>query len=449
MSDLLNFAGFSEVGQRTNNQDYICHSAHDPEHCVFSVCDGVGGRPMGEEASKLVAETFINNVLETKSEFDYRAYKTSKYRNALKECSKSLKNFEDTVRFSKGLTTTLTGIDFSNKKGVVWLHAGDSKVFWIRDDKIILRTIDQNNPGNNLKIGEINLEQFQQSGDKNKLLNSINAEDSRAEWVYIPYQFIKEGDIFFLCTDGVLENLNDSEFETLLTKHKGVENLSEALKVFCSETSKDNYSSYFIEITASFLGEKLKDLVSDPATSVLQSDWNVFLQNPIDLGIQNTGVEGLPPVPVLGVNFPPIDFINSSKKDIKTIETNTQKSSTALITHINLKSILLFLIIVLIFIVILLKGPRMYKRISKKTQSSKPKTETIIKKVDEKPQTKDNDEKQPTPQQPIHNTEPVNSNPNKTDATKVQRKKEEKNQTQSSKESSTGDPFNVPTSGNN
>jgi protein phosphatase len=59
---------------------------------------------------------------------------------------------------------------------------------------------------------------------------------------------IKKGDCFFLCTDGVLEYLDNENLCSIFNRDISLKEKGEIITEICRDKSKDNFSAYIIAV---------------------------------------------------------------------------------------------------------------------------------------------------------------------------------------------------------
>ena len=72
---------------------------------------------------------------------------------------------------------------------------------------------------------------------------------------------VQAGDYFFLCTDGVLESVNDEQLCSIISKNNTAEEMMQAINDLCQEHSRDNFSAYLIPVI-----EGIKATIEDSIT---------------------------------------------------------------------------------------------------------------------------------------------------------------------------------------
>lgn len=125
----LIFSKFSECGPRDKNEDYI-KCDYEGDRGIFVLCDGMGGHDNGEVASRLVADTIVQSFLKNDQIISLQERVISSCANAKSE----LDNFTD-------MGTTLAIVAIKDNLAV-FAHSGDSRIYHIRNGRIIYQSVD-------------------------------------------------------------------------------------------------------------------------------------------------------------------------------------------------------------------------------------------------------------------------------------------------------------------
>lgn len=239
-------AAISRKGERDQNEDFIVPAEPSEERRVFVVCDGVGGNHQGEIASKIVAES-IEYYLNIKTPFLFlnRAYLTKSLRFAEERLSEYIEVHPE----SKGMASTVVCLEIDQKKAMgFWV--GDSKIFHIREQKILFESKDHTlyeELKDQPKTDEKTLENFP---FKNYILRAVKGNHHPAQAEFFILNDIKPGDFFMLVTDGILESMTHKELVKLAGENMNSEEMKKAVINHCSGKSKDNYSIQIIKLEA-------------------------------------------------------------------------------------------------------------------------------------------------------------------------------------------------------
>lgn len=242
--------GFSQIGKRSNNEDAIFPVAGSAtaQTNFFLVCDGMGGHSNGEIASHLAIDSLVDY-------FEHQAPTSKNPKDIMSFWDDALISIEG--RFdqyiqanpeTKGMGTTLCLFQI-NDNGITIGHIGDSRVYQIRQNQIKFMTEDHSMVNELLKTGRLTQAEALNHPNKNVITRAIQGASIPTE---IQYDFITDievGDYFFMCTDGVLEQINDRILVDILNFDGA--SLEEKLKIIlekCQSLTKDNYSGYLIEV---------------------------------------------------------------------------------------------------------------------------------------------------------------------------------------------------------
>lgn len=218
---------------------------------LFILCDGMGGHDAGEVASSTVCEAMSKTILSHGAEAN-SAFSDAMLQEAIDAAFDELDK-KDTGAVKK-MGTTMTFLKLHDK-GATIAHMGDSRVYQIRqgetknDTKIIFETEDHSLVNDMIKIGELTPEEAKHSKQKNIITRAMQPHMERQPKADIKHTVdIKPGDYFYLCSDGMLENMED-EFipyyfsRQIATDEERVEALTKA-----TAENKDNHSAIIVHI---------------------------------------------------------------------------------------------------------------------------------------------------------------------------------------------------------
>ena len=236
----------TEKGRRDNNEDYIYPLSElaNPGQRLFMVCDGVGGAEKGEVASTLACDyfqTFFTTFLDTDDPTDDFINKAVHYTES---------RFDEYVAQhpeAKGMATTMTLL-YIGVSGITIAHIGDSRIYRFREGKIIKATDDHSLVNSWVKLGIITKEEAAIHPQRNVITKAIVGAESSVNADVEFIDDIQDGDVFFMCTDGVTSCFSDEELTELFSSDKNTECIKNTIVEYCSVESKDNFSFYIIPI---------------------------------------------------------------------------------------------------------------------------------------------------------------------------------------------------------
>ncbi|WAC10144.1 PP2C family protein-serine/threonine phosphatase [Dyadobacter pollutisoli] len=284
------------LGKRANNEDnlYPALGSATSKDTLFMVCDGVGGSEKGEIASdiacKAIADYYQKNRIAVSD--------TLTVENAVAFARAEMERYCTDNPDSRGMATTLTFLHL-HEHGATIAHVGDSRVYHVRDGQIVWCTKDHSYVNDLVKAGVITEAEARTHPRRNVIMRALQAEDKD---VKADVHHIKEpesGDYFFLCSDGVLESLDDDELASMFSANISDEARMEHIRKRCETFSQDNFTAYLVPIRtvemltvellpAEEIAANVKTVKADPAAKEKTSNINLWLL--VALIIISTGV---------------------------------------------------------------------------------------------------------------------------------------------------------------
>ena len=236
-----------QMGSRTNQEDSIfpvLNTATVADR-LFILCDGMGGHESGEVASSTVCET-ISKYLLGRLNADEPLDDTV-LEEAITEAYAAV-NAQDSTG-QKKMGTTLTFLCF-HKGGCTVAHIGDSRIYHLRPstNEILYRSRDHSLVYDLFEVGEITFDEIKTAKNKNVITRVIMANQerpSKADIVHITN--IQPGDYFYLCSDGMLDQMDDKALMEIFASDKTDE---QKRSILIGETvdNSDNHSAYVIHV---------------------------------------------------------------------------------------------------------------------------------------------------------------------------------------------------------
>lgn len=237
-----------ELGKRANQEDsiYPIEGKATENDRLFLLCDGMGGHEHGEVASQSICKSLssfllqhavASECLEDKLLSDALAY-------AYEELNK-LAIAGDTHQMG----TTLTLLYF-HSNGCTAAHIGDSRIYHLRPSShtILYKSRDHSLVYDLYQAGELTYEEMKTFPQKNVITRAMIAGDrNHPKPDVIHISDIQPGDYFYICSDGMLEQMEDEELLDVFSANVRDE---EKRQMLISETSenKDNHSAYIVHI---------------------------------------------------------------------------------------------------------------------------------------------------------------------------------------------------------
>lgn len=299
----------SLIGGRKENQD-TCGYTDTPRGLLLVVCDGMGGGPAGKTASVIATSVIIDFVKNAGNDIDALR---EKYPSFFEERQTELSitnpaeegeetpyeveqrvkkplllnpNYSDSqlldtaikaanreMRYQifanpalEGMGTTVAAL-LINKEQATIAHVGDSRIYQIRDKKIIFRTNDHSRVGEMVRAGAITEEQARLSAYSNIITRALGVDEEVD--VEIDVRPFEKGDRFILCTDGVWGAKAQNQMLKLFVNNpKSLQGTMDVLNLEVEKAGKekggkhDNFSAIILETDInSILKEKMSKKV--------------------------------------------------------------------------------------------------------------------------------------------------------------------------------------------
>lgn len=246
---------FSEIGRKDNQEDFLwpLPNAVTVDDRVFLMCDGMGGHDNGELASKTAA-TALGKYLTSHPSPDGIVTKAM-FEQALAYAYDELDKVDNGAVKKMGTTMTCLVL---HRGGALVAHIGDSRVYHIRPSLadehgrsgIIYQSADHSLVNDLLRSGEITEEEAADFPQKNVITRAMQPHlERRYKADILNIDDVQAGDYFFLCCDGVLEQLTNDTLGEILKNQTLDDNAKiNAIKKVCDGKTHDNYTCWLIPV---------------------------------------------------------------------------------------------------------------------------------------------------------------------------------------------------------
>lgn len=248
---ILQPAYFTECGQKPNQEDALFPRAGEAttNHRIFMVCDGIGGHEKGEVASNCVAETIGENLADAPlcSIEEMKEY----FQKALTLTYDTLDQLDADNTSRRKMGTTLTFLALC-ADGILIAHIGDSRVYQLRPGSgILFQTRDHSLVYDLIAAGELTEEEARTFPQRNIITRAVQPnQEYRARPTFDIITDLRPGDIFFLCSDGVIEKVENDELQDFLLADAPLDEKLEKLRTCCLDRqTHDNNTCYAIELS--------------------------------------------------------------------------------------------------------------------------------------------------------------------------------------------------------
>ncbi len=274
-----------EFGKRVENggiphqEDSIfpAHKEATDSDRLFILCDGMGGHDAGEVASGTVCETLSETIRvavpDPEGEFPEEVFQT-----ALQNSFNAL-DAKDSGEQKKKMGTTMTLLKF-HSGGYFAAHIGDSRIYQIRpgktreETKIVFMADPHSLVYELVKAGELTPEEARHSNQKNIITRAMQPHMEKRSKADIHVSTdIRPGDYFYMCSDGMLENMDNEQLCYFFSDEAGDDERKVSLLTRATQENRDNHSAIIIHIL---------DVIDPiPQVSVSDNDSYVLLEGEV------------------------------------------------------------------------------------------------------------------------------------------------------------------------
>ncbi len=192
--------------KRPSNEDAFGLSV---EHGVYIVCDGMGGAAAGEVASSLA----VAEMMQWLTQRPRTSPTPIEAAEAVTIANEAIFSRSQRNQSLNGMGTTLVSLLVEDRHA--WMvNVGDSRGYRLRDSHLDQITLDHSLVEEQIRLGQMSEQEALRSPLKNVITRALGTQS-----VVTPDIFELEtepGDLFLLCSDGLVRELSDSVVESLL-----------------------------------------------------------------------------------------------------------------------------------------------------------------------------------------------------------------------------------------
>ncbi|MEX2353956.1 MAG: protein phosphatase 2C domain-containing protein [Gammaproteobacteria bacterium] len=228
----------SNVGKvRKHNEDSVLDRS---EIGLWVVADGMGGHAKGDVASQMIVESlkkihegtnlprFIDDIEDRISEVNKKLVEKAR---------------ESAKKVTIGSTVVIL---LAYGKYCVYIWAGDSRLYRLRDGKLDQITTDHSQVEQYVEQGLISREEALVHPHGNMITRAVGATDEL--FLDMDIQEMVRGDRYMLCSDGLTKHITDAEIEEFLGKGNAEECCTNLINTTLSRGAGDNVTAIVVDI---------------------------------------------------------------------------------------------------------------------------------------------------------------------------------------------------------
>lgn len=188
----------SRQGGRANNEDRISY-CYSRDALLMVIADGMGGHHHGEIAAQIAVQTLADAF-----QREARPSLTDPFRflqKAMTNAHHAILDYSARHRMAEAPRTTCVAC-VVQESVAYWAHAGDSRLFLMRNGRVVAQTKDHSRVRLLLEEGLITEAQALVHPDRNKIYSCLGSP-APPEMEFSRKTPLEHGDILMLCTDGL------------------------------------------------------------------------------------------------------------------------------------------------------------------------------------------------------------------------------------------------------
>ena len=235
---MIQYALFTNPGSREINEDAIGAAEQNGNYC-FVLCDGLGGHGMGDIASNLVKDVFVEK-------FRYSGKTEDFIGHTFLDAQQFLLEEQKRLHAEQKMKTTGVVLVTDSKSAYIG-HVGDSRVYVFKHNKVKCRTLDHSIPQMLVLTGEIKESEIRNHPERNLVLKVLGIEWEDPQYELMNPVPLNKCQAFLLCSDGFWELIDEKQMgETLKCSHSVDEWLETMVKIVKENgagRNMDNFSA--------------------------------------------------------------------------------------------------------------------------------------------------------------------------------------------------------------
>lgn len=234
----------SRQGGRSENQDnFACSDT--PFGFLVIVCDGMGGGPAGSSASSLAVRAIMQSVIHAPQGLLPEVVLTNAVIKANSLLRQTIKEHPQLA----GMGTTCVAVLLTPVLATI-AHIGDSRLYHIRNKRLIFRTSDHSVVGEMVRKGELTEEDARRATNSNVLTRALGISDEIQP--EIDKVQLQENDKLALCTDGIWGMISENQLVGQLSEEKRLEilvpQIMDGIETIGKQQANANYDNLTLAI---------------------------------------------------------------------------------------------------------------------------------------------------------------------------------------------------------
>jgi serine/threonine protein phosphatase PrpC len=251
----IEVAGLSDVGcQRENNEDSYLYwePAGDDEFQrkgrLAVIADGMGGHEGGQEASRLAVET-VREVYDQAFDLNNNNDPQAALVESFSAAHARIQEYAEQHPVFQGMGTTCTALVLRGRQ-LYFAHVGDSRLYLVRDARILRLTRDHSYVGRLVESGIVRAEDAEKHPQRHILTAALGAGRELAVDSAEQGVDLLEGDDLLLCTDGLWSVVSEEELEMAVSGNAPAECCAVLVNLARQRGGPDNITLQVLRISS-------------------------------------------------------------------------------------------------------------------------------------------------------------------------------------------------------
>ena len=253
----------SHIGNRKYNQDRVAY-AYSNDTLLLVLADGMGGHLHGEVAASSAIDTFVESFGKyTQSPpADPQGFLADTMRRA----------HERILKFPHGENvgfpgTTCIAALIQNDR-MYWGHAGDSRLYVLRDNAVLFKTRDHSMVRQWVEWGMISAEEARTHPQRNQITNCLGGCDSMFRMEPGEPVSLQSGDVVLLGSDGLWGPFSDQELAEAFSSRPVADVLNNLIA--CALDREEGYSDNVTGLAVRWGSNEIAHKAAEPVSCILE-----------------------------------------------------------------------------------------------------------------------------------------------------------------------------------
>lgn len=253
----------SHIGNRRYNQDRAAY-AYSNSALLLVLADGMGGHLHGELAAGLAIETFVKSFC--RQARPLIADPQSFLADTMRHAHERIMEFPHTKGGSFPGTTCVAALIQDGK--IYWGHAGDSRLYLLRDGAVLFRTRDHSVVHQWVEWGVITAEEARVHPQRNQIINCLGGTEGLFYVEPGEPTTLQSGDVLLLCSDGLWGPFIDKELVESFDSMPVADVLDKLIA--CALERENGHSDNITGLTARWGDGEAAHETTEPVSCVLE-----------------------------------------------------------------------------------------------------------------------------------------------------------------------------------